>query len=329
MAVMPKLLTYAGETGPRAGLLVEESVLDLQAGLDAYCRKHDVNIGFSGLSVLSVLEAWDAALPMLYRVASGFADGELSKEEVRAQSLSQIKLHAPILYPGAIFGATANYVDHIKEMNVLNKRAEVDPPDKSVTRPCFFFKSVVHSVIGPGDPIQIPANFERIDWEAEIGVVIGRAARNVSREEAMKYVAGFTIVNDLSDKSERRSDNYAKWFGLDWFRIKCFDGSAPMGPWIALADEVTDPHNLSIQLWVNEKLMQNGSSRLMYFTIPEQIQYLSEKLTLRPGDVISTGTCSGVGGPRGLFLKPGDEVKITISGLGTLCNPVTAGPSSR
>ena len=171
--------------------------------------------------------------------------------------------------------------------------------------------------------MQIPYPEARVDWEAEIGVVIGRRCRKVSAPEAMKYVAGYIILNDLSD----RARNFRKdwFFKFDWLGGKSFDTSAPMGPWITPKEFIQDPHDLSIRLWVNDELMQNASSRDMYFTIPEQIEYLSELFTLLPGDVISTGTPPGVGHARGVYLKPGDAVTITIEGLGSMRNPVVAG----
>jgi 2-keto-4-pentenoate hydratase/2-oxohepta-3-ene-1,7-dioic acid hydratase in catechol pathway len=139
----------------------------------------------------------------------------------------------------------------------------------------------------------------------------------------MAYVAGFTILNDVSDRARNFRTDWL--FKFDWLGGKSFDGSAPMGPWITPSEFISDPHNLTIQLWVNDELMQDASSRQMYYTIPEQIEYLSGLLTLLPGDVISTGTPSGVGHARGLYLKPGDTVQITIEGLGTIKNPVIAG----
>jgi 2-keto-4-pentenoate hydratase/2-oxohepta-3-ene-1,7-dioic acid hydratase in catechol pathway len=162
-----------------------------------------------------------------------------------------------------------------------------------------------------------------VDWEAEIGVVIGSHSRNVPASEAMEHVAGFVILNDISD----RGRNFRKdWdFRFDWLAGKSFDTSAPMGPWITPVEFVPDPHDLTIKLWVNDQLMQDATSRDMYFSIPEQIEYLSELITLLPGDVISTGTPDGVGHPQGLYLKPGDRVTISIEGLGSMSNPVIAG----
>jgi 2-keto-4-pentenoate hydratase/2-oxohepta-3-ene-1,7-dioic acid hydratase in catechol pathway len=305
-----KLLTYQGENGPRAGLLVADTVYDLQGALDRFAP----GVGFSGTTTLEVLGAWDAARPVLGELAAACARGAGTLAEV-GRPLAGTRLRAPILYPGNIFGACANYVDHAHEM-----RGEA-PPDKATDRPRYFTMTPLNSVIGPGETARLPA--PRVHWEAEIGVVIGRPARRVSAANAMEHVAGYTIVNDLSLRQPPAPNSrYQQWFGIDWFRIKCFDTSAPMGPWITPADQVPDPHNLRIQTWVNDEVKQDGSSQLMWFTIPEQIEFLSEELTLRPGDVISTGTCQGVGGREGTsFLKGGDRIRMTIGNLGTLETP--------
>jgi 2-keto-4-pentenoate hydratase/2-oxohepta-3-ene-1,7-dioic acid hydratase in catechol pathway len=307
-----RLLSYAGEGGPRAGVLVGDTVYDLQAALDKFAP----SVGFSGTTVLGVLEASDAARPVLGELAGECAKG--GALAAAGRPLGSTRLLAPILYPGNLFGACANYVDHAHEM-----RGD-EPPPKETDRPRYFTKTVPNSVIGPGETARLPA--PRCHWEAEIGVVIGRPARRVAAAEAMQYVAGYTIVNDLSLRQPPNPNSrYQQWFGIDWFRIKCFDTSAPMGPWITPAAEVPDPHALRIQTWVNEEVKQDGSSKLMWFNIPEQIEFLSEELTLRPGDVISTGTCEGVGGREGTsFLKDGDRIRMTIGNLGTLETPVQA-----
>jgi 2-keto-4-pentenoate hydratase/2-oxohepta-3-ene-1,7-dioic acid hydratase in catechol pathway len=231
--------------------------------------------------------------------------------------LSDIRLAAPILYSGSIYCAAANYLDHSKEMR------DIGLPDKRQSRPYFFSKLPRQTVIGPGESIRIPCPEAKVDWEAEIGVVIGRRCKNVAAAQAMEHVAGFLILNDVSDRARNVRPDWH--FKFDWLGGKSFDTSAPMGPWITPAGLIPDPHNLTIQLWVNDELMQNASSRDMYFTIPEQIEFLSELFTLMPGDVISTGTPSGVGHARGIYLKAGDTVTITIEGLGTIRNPVIDG----
>jgi 2,4-diketo-3-deoxy-L-fuconate hydrolase len=296
-----KLLSYMGVRGtPRAGLLVETNVvIDIEAALGA--RQTAMEKPHPA-SILSVLEKWEKVLPVLRDIASN--SKEFSSAAVGR--LSDIRLAAPVLYPANIYCAAANYL-----------------PDKSQGRPYFFTKSPRQSVIGPDESIRIPYPQARVDWEAEIGVVIGRQCKRVAASQAMEHVAGFLIFNDVSDRARNfRSDWH---FKFDWLGGKSFDTSAPMGPWITPRDCIADPHSLTIQLWVNDELMQNASSRQMYFTIPEQIEYLSEVLTLLPGDIIATGTPAGVGHARGIYLKPNDTVTITIEGLGTLRNPVIAG----
>ena len=307
-----RLLSYVkGSAAPRAGLLVEgQTVLDVERVLAMLGTEVG---GLCPTSVLSILENWDKVYPQL-------AEGARRNKEAAsgfAQPLVGIRLAAPILYPPNIYCAAANYVDHANEM----KGGSL--PDKSQARPFFFTKLTRQTVIGPEDPVQIPHPEARVDWEAEIGVVIGQHCKKVSASEAMNYVAGYIILNDLSD----RARNFRKdwFFKFDWLGGKSFDTSAPMGPWITPKELVRDPQDLSIRLWVNDELMQNASSRDMYFTIPEQIEYLSELFTLLPGDVIGTGTPSGVGHARGVYLKPGDAVSITIEGLGSIRNPVVAG----
>jgi 2,4-diketo-3-deoxy-L-fuconate hydrolase len=307
-----RLLSYLGKEGiPRAGLLVKEKeVIDIEAALKA---KKTAIAGPHPSSILSVLENWQNVLPVLRDAARN------SGESVSALvgSLSEIRLAAPILYPPNIYCAAANYIDHTKEMGDSNL------PDKSKARPYFFTKLPRQTVIGPDESIQIPYPEARVDWEAEIGVVMGRRCRNVAASEAMEYVAGFTIFNDVSDRARNFREDWH--FKFDWLGGKSFDTSAPMGPWITPTEFISDPHKLTIQLWVNDELMQNASSRQMCFAIPEQIEYLSELITLLPGDVVATGTPGGVGHARGVYLKPGDTVTITIEGLGSIRNPVIAG----
>jgi 2-keto-4-pentenoate hydratase/2-oxohepta-3-ene-1,7-dioic acid hydratase in catechol pathway len=307
-----RLLSYVKENAaPRAGLLIEDqTVLDVERVLKTLGEEVS---GLCPTSVLSILEHWDKVSPWL-------EEGARRNKEVGsgfARPLAETRLVAPILYPPNIYCAAANYIDHSKEM----KSGSL--PEKSQGQPYFFTKLTRQTVIGPDEPIKIPYPEARIDWEAEIGVLIGRRCRKVSVSEAMEYVAGYIILNDLSDRARNfRKDWY---FKFDWLGGKSFETSAPMGPWITPKDLIRDPHDLSIQLWVNNELMQDASSRDMYFAIPEQLEYLSHLFTLLPGDVIGTGTPAGVGHGRGVYLKPGDVVSITIEGLGSLRNPVVAG----
>ena len=297
------LLNYAGNDGkPRAGLKAGDAVLDLTA-----LGKVD-GVDFS--TTLTILNQWEDAQPALEALADGAGGGETKK-------IGDVTLFAPILYPGAIFCAAANYTDHMMEMSGR------EPPDKAVTRPYFFMKSPLHCIVGPETPVQLLPITKQLDWEAEIGVVIGTPARNVPVETAMDHVAGYTIVNDLSQRDVGKREDWN--FGADWLGQKNFETSAPMGPWIVPAKSISDFYDLDIKLWVNDSLEQVTNTSFMFFDVAEQIAYLSERFTLHPGDVISTGTGAGVGRPKGKFLKVGDDITIKVEGIGRLHNPVIQG----
>jgi 2-keto-4-pentenoate hydratase/2-oxohepta-3-ene-1,7-dioic acid hydratase in catechol pathway len=303
------LLNYADENGEaRPGLGIGDEVIDLGEAVAAHERATGTEAGFSAATTLAVLDRWDAALPILEAVADGSGD-------VAARPLSSVRLLAPILYPGAIYNAISNYAEHQKEMS--------GALDKSEVTPYFFLKSGRHTVIGPEAEIRLPKVSNSVDWEAELGVVIGRPARNMTVENALDCVAGYTIFNDLSARDLSRPPG--RRHNIDWFAHKNFDGSGPLGPWITPARDIPDPYAVTIKLWVNDELMQDAVTSQMFFNIHEQIEYLSRRMTLRPGDVIATGTPSGVGRPRGIFLKPGDTVTIELGGIGTLRNPVVQG----
>jgi 2-keto-4-pentenoate hydratase/2-oxohepta-3-ene-1,7-dioic acid hydratase in catechol pathway len=305
-----KLLNYADDNGrARPGLAVGDQVIDLQSAVEAYEGK-GAAAGFSPASTLSVLEDWDAAEPVLETIA-GAGDGA-------TRPLADTRLMAPLLYPNAIFNAAANYSDHRAEMG---NEPEID---KSTVKPYFFLKSPAHTVIGPGDEVRIPHVTQQVDWECELGVVIGRYGRNLTQANARGIVAGYTIFNDLSARDLGRREDWQQ-FRSDWFGQKSFACSAPTGPWIVPAKQIPDPYACKMDTWVNDTHMQDAVAGQMIFNIEEQIEYLSARMTLRPGDLIATGTPSGVGRPRGIFLQPGDTVRLTIGGIGELSNPIVKG----
>jgi 2-keto-4-pentenoate hydratase/2-oxohepta-3-ene-1,7-dioic acid hydratase in catechol pathway len=174
----------------------------------------------------------------------------------------------------------------------------------------------------------MPALSQKLDWEAEIGVVIGKPARNISLEHAHDVIAGYTCVNDLSARDlSVQQDRAGGGMYMDWLGQKCFDDACPMGPWITPAAFVPDPNDIGVKLWVNGVEKQNSNSKNMIHNIAEQIVSLSQHVTLRPGDVIATGTPAGVGagrGDSGEFLKAGDEVKVEVQYVGTLTNRMVA-----
>ena len=292
-----RLLNYAGVAGePRPGILVGDSVVDLEGA------------GIAG-STYELLQNWGENDPLL----SALADDAAAQG---SRPLADVKLLAPILYPPVVYNAAANYVDHQKEMSGGKQLVKED------THPYFFLKAGPHCVIGPEADIRLPAVSDFIDWEAELAVVIGKPARNVKAKDALDYIAGYTIFNDLSARDMKP---VGRTFNVHWFAHKNFDGSGPMGPWMVPASDIPDPHDIDIKLWVNDELKQDSNSKYLFFNINEQIEYISARMTMRPGDVIATGTPSGVGAPYGGRLKPGDTVTIEISGIGRLVNPVVQG----
>ena len=299
-----KLLNYRGADGrARAGVLIGDDAV------------HDLRESFPGAawaeSTLAALNEWDTALAALRAFAA--------KAPAASRQLASVNLMAPILYPPAIYCTGANYMAHAQEMN-----AEGAGVDKTTAQPYLFLKAGPHCVVGPGDAIRIPNVSKKVDWEGEFAVVIGRRARNVKVEDALSYVAGYTIMNDVSARDLSRRPDWPRW-NIDWFGHKNFETSAPMGPWIVPAEDIGDPYACHLRLWVNEEKMQDTLVSQLIFNVQELIEYLSRRMTLLPGDVIATGTPSGVGRPRGIFLKPGDKVRVEISGIGVLENPVEQG----
>lgn len=307
-----RLLNYAGHLRqPRAGLLVDEYVIDVAYGLATFPIAP-----LADESTLGVLRRWRELAPMLGDLAWAARAGRLS---CTASLLADVQLLAPVLQPGAIFCAGANYRDHVAEMSrALNLPPEPDPHALGLT-PWHFLKAST-AVRGPNTAVPLPRYSQQVDWEAEIAIVMGCECKDVGVEDALNYVAGLTIVNDLSarDFLTRRGVAATSPFYYDWVSQKSFDGALPMGPWICPLDQVHDPHQLSIKLWINDELMQDSSSANLIFTMQEQIAHLSTRLTLMPGDVIATGTPAGVGAARGRFLKSGDTARIEVEGIGEL-----------
>jgi 2-keto-4-pentenoate hydratase/2-oxohepta-3-ene-1,7-dioic acid hydratase in catechol pathway len=180
------------------------------------------------------------------------------------------------------------------------------------------------SITGPGKPVIYPKIVRQLDIEGELTAVIGKRAYHVEEADALDYVAGYTIANDLSARDAMRREKVpaATPFHYDWLSQKCFDGACPTGPWIVPASQIGDPHKLAIRLWVNDELMQDSSTGKMIFDTAEQIAMLSSRVTLYPGDLVLTGTPAGVGMPRQRFLQPGDKLRLTIEKIGELTHRV-------
>ena len=298
------LVTYQSEKGPRAGVVVDEKVFDAAA----LTRKA------SYVTMLDILNDWKIAQGLVRKAAAG-------KSKLKNRPLARTKLLAPVLWPSAIYCAGANYTDHMLEMARLQNMPPAPDPHEVGLNPWHFIKSP-RSVAPDKAMIKLPAASQQIDWEAELGAVIGRTAKNVPLEKALDYVAGYTIANELSarDLGKRNQLPDSSPFKWDWVGQKCFDDACPLGPWIVPAKDIKDPQKLGIKLWVNDVIKQDSNTGKMIFTLAEQISHLSSRITLHPGDIILTGTPAGVGAARREFLKRGDTTKVWIEGIGTLSN---------
>jgi 2-keto-4-pentenoate hydratase/2-oxohepta-3-ene-1,7-dioic acid hydratase in catechol pathway len=211
----------------------------------------------------------------------------------------------PIERPGKIVCVGMNYRDHAAESGL-------EVPSQPV-----LFAKWPNALIGPGEPIVLPPGSEQVDYEAELGVVIGVRARRLEVENALEAVAGYVCVNDVSARDLQFADG-------QWTRAKSLDTFCPVGPRLASVDEVPDPQRLGIRCLVNGEALQDSSTEHMVFSVAELVAFISEAITLEPGDLIATGTPAGVGFTRDppIYLRPGDEVTIEIDGIGALTNPV-------
>jgi 2-keto-4-pentenoate hydratase/2-oxohepta-3-ene-1,7-dioic acid hydratase in catechol pathway len=296
-----KLVRFSSSgQSPRVGLLQGDRIADLQASLAAtlarrgVVRAQDIAAALVPASTRACLEGGSAT-----------QDAIASITEWVTVSANAARLHAPIADPGKFICIGLNYRDHAEETgNAIPK----EPP---------IFAKWPNAIIDPGEPILRPRGSSALDWEVELGVVIGRPARYVSREQALDYVWGYTIINDASARDFQMLTS-------QWMAGKIFETAAPVGPYIADRSEVPDPHTLSLKTFVNGKQVQNGNTKTFIFDVRYLVSYLSGLMTLMPGDLIATGTPPGVGlGMKPpVYLNPGDVVRMEITGLGSLENPV-------
>ena len=253
--------------------------------------------------------AGGVAVAGLTAVASAIEAGQID-----ATPLVGHRLCVPYT-PRRIFAAASNYHEHALEMGTeLAPREESSP---------YMFMKAESSIVPTLAEVVIPPSAERVDWEVELAVVIGKQGRHIAVEDAYDYIAGYTILNDVSARDLNRRTDYP--FKHDWFRGKSFDTFGPLGPWFVPRACIEQPQNLRMRLAVNGEIMQDGNTADMIFSIAEQINYLSTILTLQPGDLIATGTPTGVGMGRGIYLKPGDVMVASIDGIGSIENPLVAG----
>jgi len=323
---------------PFPGMLVNDRVYALSA-VSHYLRKGGDAIEGSGGSMLDVLDHWSENLPRLQAAAAALATGNAASLARLAAVPDALRFHAPIPQPRQIFCSGANYRRHVVQIimaqatdatrnmspqerqaygeNLMEERARNGTP--------FFFVKAQSTVTGPLDPIVLPKDVEQPDWELELAVVMGRQAHRVTRDEALEYVAGYTIANDITNRDRLyRKPGDMRELGMDWVASKCSASYLPLGPYLVPATEVGDPQALQITLKLNGEVKQDDNTSDMIFGVARLIEDLSNKVTLLPGDLICTGSPSGNGVHFGRFLRPGDVVESSISGLGSQRNPCIA-----
>jgi acylpyruvate hydrolase len=285
---------------PRLGALQNERVADLQASVAAT------------LSHRGVVRAQEIAAALVPASTRAFLEGGAVSRDAVAGITEWVtvdraaaRLHAPIADPGKFICIGLNYKDHAEE---AGQAIPKEPP---------IFAKWANAIIDPGDPILRPRGSSQLDWEVELGVVIGRTARYVPREQALDYVAGYTIVNDASARD-------FQFLTTQWMAGKIFETAAPVGPYLADREEIPDPHVLDLKTFINGKQTQKGNTKTLIFDVRYLVSYLSTLMTLSPGDLIATGTPPGVGlGMKPpVFMQPGDVCRMEITGLGVLENPV-------
>ena len=320
-----KLATYASKGQQHVGAVVADDtiVIDLAAADKALARREKRPAHPFFTDMLSLLDAGTKGLSAAKKAAAAATEklGDAPKPNGKTtHALGRVRLKAPMPNPRKIFCLAGNYQDHIEEGG-----GKIALQDKETPR--VFMKPPTTTVIGQNDKILIPPVARSIDWEGELAVVIGRKAKGVKPKDALKYVAGYTIMNDVSErdlKIKKRTDSRPRDEWFDWLNGKWLDTFGPQGPWIVTRDEIPDPQKLDISTFINGERKQHNNTGQMLYPVHKIIEYISAIVTLEPGDLISTGTISGVGSTTGTFMKPGDKVQIEISSIGVLKNTVAA-----
>jgi 2-keto-4-pentenoate hydratase/2-oxohepta-3-ene-1,7-dioic acid hydratase in catechol pathway len=303
---------FTDEGDVHLGLRHEGRVLDVTLASRRLLAKDIV-------SFTAFIEEESVGPNQLSSMLEHIAGSETLQREVLKEP-DHLRLDAPLRDVRKLLALAGNYHQHIVESGFK------DIHETSRITPQVFMKPPSTCITAPGKPVSIRRANVFMDWEIELAVIIGRRGRDISRDEALAYVFGYTVLNDVSERdfNSRMTGRKIREFDpfFDWLMGKWFDGFCPLGPEVVSADEIPDPHGLAIRLWVNGQLMQDGNTAQMIFNIPETVSYISQVLTLEPGDIIAMGTPAGVGKGRGICLKPGDVMRGEIEGVGVLETPV-------
>ena len=338
-----KLATFEAGGDPVVGLVLGDQILELSGASDHLAAEAGLDAVMLPNEMKALIEAYDTAAPRLYQIANYFQDGaDAALPFVHA--VDAVAIAAPIKYPWNILAAAANYKAHAEGMagggddeeeddaEEGGRRGGFDPSrvaeiDPARDAPVMFAKSPRSGIIGTGEPYYIPPGRERIDWEGEMAVIIGKPAYLVSAEESLDYVFGYSIMYDVSDRGGRTRE-VSMFPGPNWFDGKSTNRGAPFGPFIVPKEFMPNHDSLRLRTWVNGELMQDQTTADLIWPQEHLIAYTTSILTLYPGDVIATGTPSGTGAERGEFLKAGDVVEIEIEGIGRLTTPIENHPGN-
>lgn len=333
-----KLATFEAQGQTRVGMTSGARLVDIAAANAYVTRQASLGAVAIPNDLRLIIEQYDRVAPRLYQIANYLKTANLAALPFGFDSAA-VSFKAPILYPYNFVNIAANYRAHAAGMGDagagasagagarggaagFNAAAAADiVPDRD--GPIVFAKSPRSCIIATGEPFFIPTGNQRIDWEGELGIIIGKPAFNVPKEQAHDHVFGYSIVNDVSDRGGRQRRVVSMFPGTNWFDGKSIDRGGPFGPYI-VPREFIDAGHLRLTTRVNGVVKQDATTADMIWDEAHQIAYISQNMTLFPGDLISTGTPSGTGMERNEFLKPGDVVTIDIEGIGTLTTPFKA-----
>jgi 2-keto-4-pentenoate hydratase/2-oxohepta-3-ene-1,7-dioic acid hydratase in catechol pathway len=317
-----RLCRYQDQAGPRVGFYSEDFIVPVTVAAKAYTDATHETVSLpAGDDLLAFLPPSGEANAAAKKIASWLERAGAALPEAAKLPTAKTQLLVPIPRPNKLFLLAGNYAEHIREGGgVAAERAE--------TFPYVFMKPPTTTLTNPGQPVVIPAiSPGAIDWELELAVVIGRKTKGVREADALASVAGYTVINDISNRKFRPNPGRKKRekdVFFDWLHGKWHDSFCPCGPCITSADAISDPQGLDMKLRLNADFKQNASTGLMVFPVAAVIEFISSFVTLEPGDIISTGTPSGVGNASGTYVKPGDTLSASIAGIGTLVSPIVA-----
>ena len=316
-----RVCRYQDQSGVQIGFYADDTVISLTAAAERYQQSSGEALSFSNTEDLLALLPGGADQLAAQQLASWLDEqDEAATADIR-QATDSVQLLVPVPRPNKLFCLAGNYAKHIEEGGeIAAERAE--------TFPYVFMKPPTTTLTNPGQPIKIPAvNPNSTDYELELAIVIGRGGKGIAEADALDHVAGFTVVNDISDRKFRPNSNRkerAKDGFFDWLHGKWHDSFCPCGPCITSSDAIVDPQQLKLTLSVNGEVRQDSSTAHQIFPVAAVIEFVSSFVTLEPGDIISTGTPDGVGNTTGTYLQPGDQIEAAISEIGVLRSSVEA-----